>query len=345
MRVASFNINSARLRETSFKDWLRAQNPSLDVVLLQEIKCTQEQFPSFSDCCYRAAINGQKSYNGVAILVRSALDFEVRASSLPGATLAEIERDQPRWPGASESEPNEPRWWADLTEPYAEGRYLEIEMASGEIIASIYAPNGNPVSNRAKFGYKLHFMRRLATRMRDDLLPRRCPLILGGDLNVCPENRDCFDSIDMAEDALLHEESRQNFFALRWLGFIDAFRHLHAEADDAHGWTFWDYQQARRKRGQGMRIDFFLLNGRAADRLEACQVDESPRDGASPSDHTPLVLSLAPPRSASILDANQSENPAPHSNTEPTPSIPATDKNTSIPATDKNTSLQPQFDF
>ncbi|MEO5335861.1 MAG: exodeoxyribonuclease III [Magnetospirillum sp. WYHS-4] len=250
IRIATWNVNSVRARLPILLDWLREAAP--DVLLLQEIKCEADGFPflEMESLGFRAAVAGQRTYNGVAVLSRHPL--RVLRDRLPG----------------------------DETDEQA--RYLEVE-TSGLRVASLYVPNGNPVGTD-KFAYKLGWLERLKVHVAG-LLEEEVPLVLGADWNVAPEDRDVHDPIVWANDALCRQESRAAYRRLLHLGLIDAFRVLHPEAG-RHSW--WDYRAGAFARDEGLRIDHLLLSPQAADRLETAGIDRRPRALEKASDHTPV---------------------------------------------------------
>lgn len=254
MKIATWNVNSAKARLPLITDWLRAASP--DVALFQEIKCETAAFPraAFEELGYHVTPVGQKAYNGVAFL--SKAPHEVVLTRLPG----EPEDEQARY----------------------------VEATVGDLrIASLYLPNGNPVETE-KFAYKLRWMDRLYDRART-LLDEGVPFALGGDYNIIPEARDVFDPRAFANDALFRPESRAKFRALLNLGLTEAYRALH---DDDHAYSFWDYQAGCWPRDLGLRIDHFLLSPQAADRLIDCTIDRGPRGAEKASDHTPVLVEL-----------------------------------------------------
>ncbi len=253
--VATWNVNSIKARLPVVQEWLRETRP--DVLLMQEIKCVEEAFPrdAFAELGYRAAVVGQKAYNGVAVLSRYPIE-EVRRS-LPG------EEDD------------------------RQARYLEVR-TSGMRVASIYLPNGNPVASD-KFRYKLRWLERLRHHA-EELLQQGEAIALGGDYNVIPEAIDCYDPEAWADDALFRPESRRAFRALLYLGLYDAFRAKHP--DERNAYTYWDYQGGAFQLDQGIRIDHILLSPQATDRLTDCWIDRRPRGRSRASDHTPLLLEL-----------------------------------------------------
>lgn len=254
MKIATWNVNSAKARLPLIIDWLRTTSP--DVVLFQEIKCETAAFPAaaFEELGYHVNAVGQKAYNGVAMLSKAPAEDVLT-----------------RLPGEPEDE---------------QARYVEATV-SGVRIASLYLPNGNPVPGE-KFAYKLRWMDRLYDHART-LLAREIPVVLGGDYNIIPEARDVFSPQAFAGDALFRPESRAKFRALLNLGLTEAYRALH---DDDRAYTFWDYQAGCWPRDNGLRIDHFLLSPQAADRLAGCSIDRGPRGLEKASDHTPVVLEL-----------------------------------------------------
>jgi len=255
VKLATWNVNSVKARLPHLLRWLKEASP--DIVLLQEIKTEEHGFPSLEigDLGYNTAVVGQKSYNGVAILAKRPIEVEQRA--LPGDP-------------------------AD-----SQARYLEAIV--GDVrVASIYLPNGNPVESD-KFPYKLAWMERLR-RHTAMLLKLDEAFVLGGDFNVAPADADVYDPVAWRDDALCRPESRARLRALVFLGLTDAFRALHGEP---HRYTYWDYQAGRWPRDEGLRIDHLLLSPQAADRLESCEIDRTPRGWDRASDHTPVWCGLA----------------------------------------------------
>ena len=249
-RVATWNVNSIKARIGVALEWLAEAAP--DIVLLQETKSLDENFPRFEieDLGYNVETVGQKTYNGVAILSKTPIEVDHRA--LPGD------------PGDEQA------------------RYIEA-FTGGLRVASIYLPNGNPVDTE-KFPYKLAWMDRLTDHVRG-LLVHEEALVLGGDYNLIPTDGDVYDPAAFADDALCHPESRRRYRTLVNLGLTDAFRVLHPQPGV---YSYWDYQRGRWDRDDGLRIDHLLLSAEAADRLEAAGIDRTPRGKQKPSDHTPV---------------------------------------------------------
>jgi exodeoxyribonuclease-3 len=255
VKIASFNINNVRRRLPNLLDWLNQASP--DVVCLQELKSTDDAFPvaALRRAGYEAVWRGEKSWNGVAILARGAAPILTR-NKLPG----------------------EPR--------DSQSRYIEAAV-NGILIASVYAPNGNPQPG-PKFTYKLAWLRRL-TRHAATLRRAGVPVVLAGDFNVVPTEFDIYPHHSYAKDALLQPESRDAYAALLQQGWIDAVRTLHPGQPM---FTFWDYMRRRWERDAGLRLDHLLLSPDLAERLKAADVDRAVRAEPNASDHAPVWLSL-----------------------------------------------------
>jgi exodeoxyribonuclease-3 len=254
-RVASWNVNSVKARLPLLLEWLAEAKP--DIVLLQEIKCVDAEFPrlELEAAGWQCAAAGQKTYNGVAILARQPIAVTERA--LPG----------------------------DGGDPQA--RYLEARV--GDLrVASIYLPNGNPIGGD-KFAYKLAWMARLEAHAAA-LLAAEEVVVLGGDFNVIPEPIDARTPAAWVNDALFQPASRAAFRRIVWRGWTDAIRALDPTGP---AWTYWDYQGGAWESDNGIRIDHLLLSPRAADRLTAAGVDRKPRGKPRASDHTPAWCELA----------------------------------------------------
>lgn len=284
--IATFNVNGIKARLPVLLDWLRSAAP--DVVLLQEIKCQDAAFPvaEIEDLGYSVATHGQKTYNGVAILSRIGLEDVCRGLTVP-------------WPADSVPPGSTPVPGTDTPAeddspsavPPPQARYIEALVADARLrVASLYAPNGNPVSDPRKFGYKLAWMEGLADRARRHVREAPdLPMILGGDYNVCPTDDDVYDPDGWRDDALCRPESRRAFRRLVYEGYTDALR---ARTHAPGVYTYWDYQGGAWQKDHGLRIDHILLNPAAADRLLDARVDRSPRAAPRASDHTPLWVSL-----------------------------------------------------
>lgn len=263
LTVTSWNVNSIKARLPNVLDWLRENKP--DVACLQELKCQDESFPRMEveDLGYNVETVGQKSYNGVALLSRLPIE-DVALKALP--KLDDGDEDE-------------------------QARYIEavISAESGPVrVASLYLPNGNPAPG-PKYDYKLSWMKRLHARAAA-LLELEEPVILAGDYNVIPREVDAQEPEKWLDDALFRPESRDALYAIRWLGYADAFE----QADGrAHQYTFWDYQGGAWARGNGIRIDHLLCSPKAADALEGVTIDKDARGKEKASDHTPITATFA----------------------------------------------------
>jgi len=260
VRIATWNVNSVRMRERLVADWLARVQP--DLLLLQETKCEAAQFPvaAFEAVGYSASVVGQKSYNGVAILSR--IPVEVMHCTLPG-----------------------------LPKDDAQARYIEVRVSdpAGPItVGNLYLPNGNS-GGEAGYAYKLRWMELLADRARV-LLDADQPMLFAGDYNVCPADEDFAPGTLSPGDALVRPETRARFRAMQWLGLTDAIR---AVQPSGPAYTFWDYQAGAWPRDQGLRIDHALLSPSLAERLASAAPDRNERSQPQPSDHVPVVVEIA----------------------------------------------------
>jgi exodeoxyribonuclease-3 len=258
MRIATWNVNSINQRTENLVEWIKSRTP--DILCLQEIKCLTEGFPreTFEGLGYNIALQGQKSFNGVAILSKFPLEDIVLG--LPG----DPDDQQARFIAAT------------------------VSTASGAIrVACLYLPNGNP-PNTEKYDYKIKWMERLLRYCREQLA-REEPLILGGDFNVIPAPADARNPAAWTGDALFLPKTREIFQALAYLGLSDAVR---AVSEDDGVYTFWDYQAGAWQKNNGIRIDHFLLSSQAADKLLAAGIDKHVRAWEKPSDHVPVWIDL-----------------------------------------------------
>lgn len=255
LSIATFNVNSITARLLNVLTWLDAKTP--DIVLLQELKCVDEAFPAMeiAQRGYSIAPHGQKTYNGVAILSKFPLGDVVRG--LPGD-----ESDE-------------------------QARYIEgtVTTPQGSVrVASAYVPNGqDPASD--KFAYKLAFYDRLYAHWQARMLHDEVA-VLGGDFNCAPAPIDVYDAKHLDGTVCYHPEERKKLRSLLHLGLYDAFRLKHPTEQQ---FSWWDYRGDGYGRNLGLRIDHLLCSARAADALNACEIDEVPRQQEKPSDHAPVI--------------------------------------------------------
>jgi exodeoxyribonuclease III len=255
MRIATYNVNGINGRLPVLLRWLKETTP--DVVCLQELKAPQEKFPlaAIEEAGYEAIWHGQKSWNGVAILSKLGKPEETRRG-LPGDD-------------------------EDLHSRYIEANINDIT------IGCLYLPNGNPAPG-PKFDYKLSWFQRL-DKYASKLLQSGKPVILTGDYNVMPTEKDVYKPERWVNDALFRPESREAFRKLVDQGWTDAIRKLYPEEII---YTFWDYFRNAYGRNAGLRIDHFLLSPKVEKRLLAAGVDREVRGWEKTSDHAPVWIEL-----------------------------------------------------
>jgi len=257
MQIATWNINSLTVRLPQVLDWLTA-NP-VDALGLQELKLVDEKFPfdALKEIGYHAAAFGQKTYNGVAILSRTLLRDVVR--NIPGHV-----DEQARVIAAT------------------------LDTAEGPLrLVNCYFVNGQEPGSE-KFAYKLQWLAALHRWIAEEMLahPR---LVLVGDFNVAPEDRDSFDPVGL-KDTIHHTvEERAHFQALLQLGLTDAYR-MFEQPEKSYSW--WDYRMLGFQKNRGLRIDHILVSQALRDSVKACTIDRAPRKNPQPSDHAPVVVTL-----------------------------------------------------
>lgn len=256
MKIATYNINGVNGHLPVLLRWLEESKP--DVACLQELKAPQEKFPleAIQDAGYNAIWHGQKSWNGVAILSRHHEISEIRRT-LPG-------------------DPED-----------MHSRYIEA-VINNITVGCLYLPNGNPAPG-PKFDYKLSWLERF-TRYANELLAAGNPVVLTGDYNIIPEDRDVYKPERWVEDALFRPEVRAAFKVWMEQGWTDAMRKLYPEEKI---YTYWDYFRNAYGRDAGMRIDHFLLSPNLSGRLTGAGVNREVRGWEKTSDHAPVWIELA----------------------------------------------------
>jgi len=259
MRIATWNVNSIRTRVGRVTDWLQKSN--VDVLAMQEIKCKPEQFPvaAFEAIGYEVIMHGLNQWNGVAFAHRlQATDIEVGFSGMPGFG-PEL-----------------------LPEARALGATFEDVR-----LWSLYVPNGRSLGD-PHYDYKLEWLDRLASVTAEWLeADPGLALALMGDFNIAPLDSDVWDIHDFAGATHVSEPERQAFEAFEQIGLTDVVRPLVPD-----GYTYWDYQQLRFPRNEGMRIDFILGSEEFSDRVESASIERDERKGEGPSDHVPVVVEI-----------------------------------------------------
>ena len=252
MKIASFNINGIKARLLLLREWLEREKP--DVIGLQELKADNDKLEKnmFADLGYRFIYNGQKSYNGCGIL--SKYDTKNTSFFFPG----------------NEHDPQK--------------RWISAEI-NGILFCNLYLPNGNPLGTE-KFQYKINWMKLLYNYIRE-LKSLGKPIVIMGDFNVIPQEIDCKSPEKWKNDALFDKQVRSIFFKILNLGFYDALR---LKTSQSNIYTQWDYQAGAWQQNEGVRIDHFLLNPLAADKLISFGLDKYMRSKDRPSDHIPIWI-------------------------------------------------------
>lgn len=254
MKLATWNVNSLKVRLPQVLQWL-AENP-VDVLCLQETKLTDDKFPAteIEAAGYHVAFTGQKTYNGVAILSRHPMSDIIKGN------------------------------------PHFEDEQQRLIAATIEGIRVIcaYVPNGQALDSD-KYGYKLRWLEGLRRWLAKELAAHE-QLALLGDYNIAPEDRDVHDPVAWQGGVLVSPPERDAFRQLQDMNLKDAFR-LFEQPDKLFSW--WDYRQMAFRRNMGLRIDHILLTAPLAARCSACVIDKAPRKWEQPSDHTPVIATLA----------------------------------------------------
>lgn len=260
MKLATWNVNSIRTRVGRVIDFLLANQ--IDVLAMQEIKCKPEQFPTqaFEDAGYQVTMHGLNQWNGVAFASKiPALDVEIGFTGMPGFGPEDL----------------------------PEARAIAASFESVRLW-SLYVPNGRTLDD-PHYQYKLQWLDRLAAITADNLASDPSQqLALMGDFNIAPLDSDVWDIDFFAGSTHVSEPERQAFEAFEQIGLQDVVRPLVPE-----GYTYWDYQQLRFPKNEGMRIDFILGSESFADRVASASIERNERKGEGPSDHVPVVVGLS----------------------------------------------------
>ncbi len=262
MKIATWNVNSIRTRLTHLTDWLTAH--PMDVVCLQETKVVDQDFPlePLKNLGYEAYIYGQKSYNGVALLSRTPLeDVRLGFAGVLGAAATEDLDDQKR---------------------------VICGLVKGVRVVNVYVPNGSSVGSE-KYEYKLRWLKLLRLYL-ETLLAETDSLLICGDFNIAPDDRDIYDPVGKETHIMASPEERQALQAVLSLGLKDAFRKF---TESGGHFSWWDYRAASFRRNLGWRIDHHYLSPTLYDRAQACTIDTEPRTWEKPSDHTPVIVDLS----------------------------------------------------
>jgi exodeoxyribonuclease-3 len=254
MRIASWNVNSLKVRLPHVEQWCREAQP--DVLALQETKTEDDKFPreAIEALGYHVVFSGQKTYNGVAILSRQPPEDVV--AGVPGF-------DDPQ-------------------------KRVLAATVGGVRIVDLYVVNGQSVGSE-KYEWKLKWLAAVTEYLRGELR-RHGKVVVLGDFNIAPDDRDVHDPEAWRGQILCSEPERAALRGILELGFADSFR---AFVEDAGHFSWWDYRQAAFRRNLGLRIDLVLASDALRDRLASASIDRTPRTWERPSDHTPVILELA----------------------------------------------------
>ena len=257
MKIISWNVNSVRARIENIKNYIKDSDP--DVLLLQEIKTQNENFPNdeFKNLGYVSYVFGQKSYNGVAIISKHELN--------------------------------------NLNNGFIKDNLKQSRVITAELIfkkkkielINIYVPNGNPI-NTIKYDYKKNWLKKFISNIKKELT-KNSNLIIAGDFNIIPEEIDVYDFKRYENDALGKLEIRKKFRELINLGFKDVYRLINKKKQE---YTFWDYFAGSWQKNYGMRIDHFLLSNNLLNNIVSIRINKNPRSKTKPSDHTPVELEI-----------------------------------------------------
>ena len=260
MKITTWNVNSINARIEHLVRFIYKDNS--DIYLIQELKCVNDDFPykQIKELGYNCYVNGQKAWNGVAILSKKKL--EIINNKIP----IFLEDNQ--------------------------SRFLETEIKIKRIKKSIklfciYLPNGNPIESE-KFDYKINWMK-MFNEYIIDLYKKNIPIIIGGDYNVIPTNDDVYSPENFKNDACAHPLSREQYRILINIGFSDTVKNF---IKGSNNWTFWGYRGGGWQKGNGLRIDHFLTSPEITDIVKEVKIDREPRGWEKPSDHTPVILEI-----------------------------------------------------
>ncbi len=250
MKIATWNVNSLKVRLPQVTEWLQSAQP--DVLVLQEIKLVSEAFPvdAFAELGYHSLASGQKTYNGVANIARASMHDVI--TDIPGL-------DDPQ-------------------------RRILATTINGIRVVNLYVPNGQSVGSD-KYAYKLGWLAALRDWLAAELAQHERLVVLG-DFNIAPEDRDVYDPDKWGDDVLCSPAERAALGELTALGLVDVFREFD-QPEAAFSW--WDYRAAGFRRNAGLRIDLILASSALAPYCNASYVDREPRSWERPSDHTPVI--------------------------------------------------------
>ena len=259
MKITTWNVNSVNARIEHLIKFIKEDQS--DFYLIQELKCTNEAFPEneLNKINYKCYVNGQKAWNGVAILSKE--NIKISNFSIPN--------------------------YIDEN-----ARLIETEISLKKIkskikLINIYLPNGNPIETE-KFEYKINWMVNFNNYIKQ-LVDKKYPIIIGGDFNVIPNNEDVYSPENFKNDACAHPLTREKFRNLINFGFVDTVKYF---VEGNTNWTFWGYRGGSWQKGNGLRIDHFLTSPEITDKIKSVSINRMPRGWEKASDHTPVILEL-----------------------------------------------------
>ena len=250
--ISSFNVNSINARKEIVKNYLLEKK--IDILLIQETKCQNENFPvtEFNDIGYNVLLNGQKAYNGVAIISR----FPIKLNSQ--------------------------NLYIDHENHVEQARFLDANILDYNLIC-LYVPNGNPI-NTDKYNYKIEWLNKFYIYCKK-LYNSNKKIIIAGDFNIIQKEIDCYDPLAWQGDALYTNEVKSILRKILNIGFVDSYR---AKNPNIREYSFWDYQNGAWQKDHGIRIDLLLLSSECMDILEETGIHKNLRTKNRPSDHVPV---------------------------------------------------------
>ena len=259
MKITTWNVNSINARIDHLVKFIKKNNS--DIFLIQELKCINEMFPydQIKNHGYECYVNGQKAWNGVAILSKKKIEI--------------INKNIPSYNDN-------------------QARFIETEITVPTIkkkirLICIYLPNGNPIETE-KFDYKIEWMKKFNNYIKK-LIGKNIPIIIGGDFNVIPADEDVYSPENFKDDACAHPLTRENYRILINLGFTDLVKNL---LKGKTNWTFWGYRGGSWQKGNGLRIDHFLSTPDITNIIKNVSIDREPRGWEKASDHAPVTLEI-----------------------------------------------------
>ena len=259
MKIATWNVNSINARIDHLIKFINSDRS--DIYLLQELKCVNENFPyeELKNRGYFSYVNGQKAWNGVAILSKKKIP--ITNFSIPK--------------------------YNDINARFIETELKHIKLKNKIKLICIYLPNGNPIDTE-KFDYKIEWMEKFNNYIYS-LKEKNIPVVIGGDFNVIPNDEDVYSPENYKNDACAHPLTREQFRILLNKGFTDTVKFF---VEGNTNWTFWGYRGGGWQKGNGLRIDHFLTSDEITDNIKKIYIDRIPRGLNKPSDHTPVILEI-----------------------------------------------------